>query len=127
MPHRTALRCEAERNVDAGKTRVAQVIDSVYVDNKNVLRVEPIAGPWVSESKPIASVLKAVISVVRLADVKCVLPSEIGLETGLRNAATAAIAGALGLLCIILLCRLCVLLCLFCVLLFRFSTFSPLR
>ena len=54
------LKGEAEGNVDAGIHRVAQVIHAVNLDNKNILRVEPVTRPRVHKFEPIASVLEAV-------------------------------------------------------------------
>jgi hypothetical protein len=83
------LKCEAECNVDAGIRRVAQIIHAVNLDHKNILRVEPVAGPRVNESEPIATVLEAVIpAVIGLADTKPVFPSKTSLETVVGNAVT---------------------------------------
>jgi hypothetical protein len=93
------LKCEAECNVDAGIRRVAQIIHAVNLDHKNILRVEPVAGPRVNESEPIATVLEAVIpAVIGLADTKPVFPSKTSLETVVGNAVTTVTTGALRLL-----------------------------
>src|SRR5208282_4270485 len=114
-----ALQREAEYKVNAGKRRVAQVVHAVNLDHINVLRVEPVAGPRVPESEPIATVLEAVIAVVAFADMERVSSSKIGPEAIVGNAATAVTTGALfllfrpSLLCVLLLCVLLFLLCTF--------------
>jgi hypothetical protein len=84
------LLCEAQFNVDAGITRVAQVIHAVYLDYKNVLGVEPVAWPRVNESERIAAVLEAAITVIGLADTKPVFLPKIGPVTVVRNAPAIA-------------------------------------
>jgi hypothetical protein len=131
-----ALQCDAECKVRARVHRVAKVVHAVNLNHKNVLRVEPVAGPRVDESERITSVLKAAIGVVALADAKRVFPSKIGLETVCGNTAPTVTTSvlhrlSLPLLCVllfllavlvfllpILLCRLVVLVLLLCVLLF---------
>ena len=107
-PRTNRLECEAECKVDAGKRCVAQVIHTVYVDNVNVLRVEPVAWPRVDESERIASVLETAIAVVALANAKRVFPSKIGLETVCGNAATTVTTCALRLLYRLDLLLLCI-------------------
>src|SRR5208337_4812344 len=82
--------------------RVAQVIHAVHVDNIDVLRVEPVAWPWVNKSEPIATVMEAAPPVVGLADTERVLPSKVGPVTVFRNAATTASTGSLFLLLLLL-------------------------
>src|SRR5579864_7688380 len=98
---RQKLFCDVKCDVDARIHRVAQVIHAVDFDNKNVLRVKPVAWPLVDKYKRIAAVLEATIpAVVGLVHAKRVLPSKIGPETVLGNAAAAIAPGALRLLCI---------------------------
>jgi hypothetical protein len=97
-----------------------------YVDDINVLRVEPVAGPRVNESERIAAVLEAVIAVVGLGDTKRVLLSKIGLEFVCGNAATTGFRRAL-LRLRVLLCRFGVVVLLLCVLFFRLGVLLLLR
>src|SRR5271169_1684048 len=107
MLHRTNwLQVEAEHQVNARKRCVAQVIHTVNLDNINVLRVEPVAGPRVNESERIAAVLEAVIAVVGPADAKRVLLPKIGLKFVCWNAAATGITGVLLRLRQVLLSRL---------------------
>jgi len=69
------------------------------------LRVQPVAGPRLLESKRIAAVLEAVIVVVGLADTKRVALSKMGLELVCGNLAATVTGSLLSLLCV-LLCRL---------------------
>src|SRR5208282_228257 len=127
-----ALQREAEYKVDARERCVAQVVHAVNLDHINVLRVEPVAGPRVPESEPIATVLEAVVAVVAFADMEGVSSSKISPEAIVGNAATAVTSGdALcllfrpSLLCVLLLCVLLFLLGIFflllCVFLFVLS------
>src|ERR1700685_2525409 len=109
-----SLQCEAESEVDAGKRCVAQVIHAVYLDNINVLGVEPIVGPGINESERVAAVLEAVITVIARAYTKRVLLSKVGLEFVCGNAAASLVSGVL--LRRVLLCRLTIRLLLLCIL-----------
>jgi hypothetical protein len=81
---------------------------AVNFDNKNVLRVEPVAWPRVNESERIAAVLEAAIPpVVGLADTKCVFPSKVRPEPVFWNAATTASTGSLLPACRLLLVACC--------------------
>jgi hypothetical protein len=87
---------DAERQVHARKTRVAQVVHAVNFDDINVLRVQPVARPGGFKSEPVAAVLETVIAIIAFADTKAVFASEIGLVTVGRNAAGS---GMLFVLC----------------------------
>src|SRR5579864_6388792 len=98
---RQKLFCDVKSDVDARVHRVAQVIHAVDFDNKDVLRVKPVAWPLVNEYERIATVLEAAIpTVVSLVHAKRVFPSKTGPETVIGNAATAIAPGALRLLCV---------------------------
>src|SRR5271166_2431291 len=92
------LQRHAEQNVHARIVRVAQVVHTVNLDNKNVLRVQPVAWPHALKPEPVAAVLEAAIAVVGLADAEPVVLSEMGLVTVGGNAAATAVVSALRLL-----------------------------
>src|SRR5271165_2375820 len=92
------LQRDAEHDVHARVVRVAQVVHAVNLDDKNVLRVQPVAWPHALKSEPVATILEAAIAVVGLADAEPVLLSEIGLVTVGGNAATTIFVGVLRLL-----------------------------
>src|ERR1035437_6590908 len=100
------LFCDAACNVNARIHRVAQVIHAVNLDDKNVLRVQPVAWPRIYKSEPIAAVLEAAIpAVIGLTDAKPVFLSKIGLVPIVGNAATTGMLRRLcgpSLLCVFL-------------------------
>jgi len=95
------LQSDVECNVHARIARVAQVINAINFDDINILRVQPVRRPRLSESEPVAAVLEAAISrVVGLVNAKPMLPAEIRLETiGWNAAVIAAVRLGLRLLC----------------------------
>ncbi len=86
IPQDKWLQGEAEREINARERCVVQVIHAVYLDNINVLRVEPVAGPRVNESERIATVLETVIAVVGLVTRnECRWPKlALNLSAGMR-------------------------------------------
>src|SRR5580704_37848 len=83
-------------DANAGMEWVIQKVPSIDVVNINVVGVKPAHWPWLTESKPIASVLEARLPLDndRAVDHEHVLAAEIRVKTVFRNATTVA-AGVL--------------------------------
>ena len=94
----TELHRYAECNVHSGIVRVAQVIHAINFDNKNLLRVLPIAWPRALKSEPVATVLEPAIVVIGLIDTEPVFMPEIGSETVVGDAAATAVTSGVFVL-----------------------------
>jgi hypothetical protein len=96
LNRQTELQTETECYIYARIRGIAQIIDTVYFDDINVLCVEPVAGPRINKFEVITAVLEAMIVVIASADMKGVFASKVGLEPVIGNAtATPIIFGVL--------------------------------
>jgi hypothetical protein len=94
------LQRDDEFDVHARVVRVAKVIHAVDINDINVLRIKPVAGPYAGKAEPIAAILEAAIAVVALADTKRVFASEVGLVTVIGNASTTGMLFLLPRFCL---------------------------
>jgi len=94
----------SDGEASAGIVRVVHVIAAIGVIDVAIVGVVPVGRPGINESKPIAAVLEARVSVDHnwVAHVEVVLTAKVGAETIIRDAAAAALTQSklgLGALC----------------------------